>query len=467
MQEKPTVLLVDDEQQILFTASLAIRSAGLAEVVTLDDGRKVLPLLATREISAIVLDLAMPFLSGIELIDELGREHPEIPLIVMTGANDLNTAVQCMKAGAFDYLVKPVEAERFLTSISRALEMRALKDEVVSLKQHLLEGRVENAAAFSRILTANKDIRSIFQYLEAVAVSTQPVLITGETGVGKELFARAVHDLSGRAGQFIAINTAGLDETAFSDTLFGHVKGAYTGAEGRREGLIARAAGGTLFLDEIGELKDALQVKLLRLLQDQVYYPLGSDSASRSEARIVVATNQELQERMAAGLFRKDLYYRLRCHHVHVPPLRRRKEDIPLLLDQFLDEAAAALGKTKPTVPVELIALLNAYDFPGNVRELKALVHDALARHTRGVLSLTVFREQITQRNGAPRQEPAPGPSASGGLFEIEGRLPTLKEAEEYLMTESMRRAQGNQGVAAAMLGMTRQALNKRLLRKK
>ena len=273
--------------------------------------------------------------------------------------------------------------------------------------------------------------------------------------------------MSGRTGQFIAINTAGLDETAFSDTLFGHVRGAYTGAESKREGLIAKAAGGTLFLDEIGQLKDALQVKLLRLLQDQAYYALGTDAPSRCDARIVVATNEDLQERMAAGTFRKDLYYRLRCHHVHVPPLRNRKQDLPLLLDRFLEEAATALNKPKPTIPAELIALLNAYDFPGNVRELKALVHDAVARHTRGVLSLSVFREQITHRKGGHLRVSASDPAAASPLFDIAGRIPTLKEAEDYLIAESMRRAQGSQGVAAAMLGMSRQALNKRLLRGK
>jgi two-component system, NtrC family, response regulator HydG len=465
MNENQTVLLVDDEQPILYVTDLMIRSAGIADVVTLDDSRKVLPLLADRDISLVVLDLTMPFMSGKELMEAIGREYPDVTVIVMTGTNDLDTAVQCMKSGAFDYLVKPVEQERFLSSITRALEVRSLKNEVMSLKRHLLENRLEEAPEFSKIITGSKSIRSLFQYLEAISSSSQPMLITGETGVGKELFAKAVHDLNKRSGQFIAVNTAGLDETVFSDTLFGHVKGAYTGADGKREGLIAKAAGGTLFLDEIGDLKDALQVKLLRLLQDQVYYPLGSDVLMRSEARIVVATNQNLQERMAAGTFRKDLYYRLRYHHIHIPPLRERIEDIPLLVDHFMKEAAVALNKSKPVVPAELIALLNSHDFPGNVRELGAMVHDAVARHTRGVLSLTVFREQITQQKRASGKDLVSNHSDQGSLFDIQGRLPTLKEAEDYLVSESVRRAHGNQGIAATMLGLTRQALNKRLQR--
>lgn len=465
MNGKKTVLLVDDERHILYAADLTIRSAGIAEVVTLDDSRKVMPLLADRNIAVIVLDLTMPFLSGKKLMEEIGREYPETTVIVMTGSNDLDTAVQCMKAGAFDYLVKPVEQERFLTSVTRALEVRSLKDEVMCLKQHLLDNRIEYAPALSRIITASKNIQSLFQYLMAIAYSGQPVLITGDTGVGKELFAQAVHDLSKRTGQFIAINTAGLDETVFSDTLFGHVKGAYTGADSRRPGLIDKAAGGTLFLDEIGDLREALQVKLLRLLQDKVYYPLGSDAPSRSETRIVVATNQNLQERMETGMFRKDLYYRLRYHHIHIPPLRERKEDIPLLVDHFLQEAAVALNKSVPTVPIELIALLNSYDFPGNVRELGAMVYDAVARHGRGVLSLTIFREHIMELKRATRKKSGSNHSDPGSFFEIQDRLPTLKEAEDYVVSESMRRAQGNQGIAAAMIGLTRQALNKRLLR--
>jgi transcriptional regulator with PAS, ATPase and Fis domain len=354
-----------------------------------------------------------------------------------------------------------------MTSVRIALEVRTLKTEVMELKQQLLQGKVENPAAFAGIITASRQMRAVFQYLETVSVSLHPMLITGETGVGKELFAQAVHNLSSRRGQFIAVNVAGLEETAFSDTLFGHAKGAYTGADSRREGMIVKASGGTLFLDEIGDLKDQLQVKLLRLLQDNLYYPLGQDIQVRSEARIVVATNQDLTERMNSGLFRKDLFYRLRFHHVHIPPLRERKEDIPLLLDHFVREAASSLGKKTPPVPIEIYPLLNSYHFPGNVREFKAMVHDAVTRHVHGTLSLATFREHIRQGNTETGRDYSPAAEMNGAAFSIQGRLPTLKESEEYLIKEALDRANGNQGIAAAMLGLTRQALNKRLLREK
>jgi len=468
MNPPQTVLLVDDEQNALFGSSLLLRSGGIAEVLTLDDSRQVMPLLAGKEIAAMVLDLSMPYLSGSDLLSQIAQAYPEIPVIILTAASELEIAVQCMRAGAFDYLVKPVEKDRFISSVKMALEMRALRKETFSLREQLLKGRVEHAEAFSAIITANREMRAIFQYIEAIAPSSQPVLITGETGVGKELIAKAVHDVSGRSGQFVAVNVAGLDDTTFSDTLFGHVRGAYTSAEGKREGLISKASQGTLFLDEIGDLKDSLQVKLLRLLQDQTYYQLGSDTPLRSNARIVVATNQDLQEKILAGTFRKDLFYRLRCHHIHIPTLRERKDDIALLTEHYIEEVSLSLGRKKPLIPAELIPLLCSYPFPGNVRELIALIHDAVARHHgNGMISLETFHEKIREGNIEAGKKPSVSSGGAESFFSLAGRLPTLKEAEDFLIMEAMSRADGNQGIAAGMLGMTRQALNKRLIRKK
>lgn len=339
-------------------------------------------------------------------------------------------------------------------------EEEALRTEVSSLKQHLLADRLAHEDAFSDIITRSEKMRAIFRYTEVISPSQQPVLITGETGVGKELIARVIHTLSGSAGSYVTVNVAGLDDAVFSDTLFGHKRGAYTGADHSREGLVAQAAGGTLFLDEIGDLRESSQVKLLRLLQEQTYYPLGSDIPTRSSARIVVATNRDLEREMSEGRFRRDLYYRLIAHHIHVPPLRERKEDIPLLLDHFLAEAAQALHKRKPTPPPELITFLSAYDFPGNIRELKALVTDAVAMHRSGVLSMQRFRDVI----GRDLRPIHPSP-AEGAPFDLAGRFPTLREAEEYLIKEALRRSHGNQRIAASFLGITSQALNKRLRR--
>ncbi|MGE5239713.1 MAG: sigma-54 interaction domain-containing protein [Chloroflexota bacterium] len=350
-----------------------------------------------------------------------------------------------------------IAVTRDITERKQAEE--ALRLEVSSLRQHLFSDRLAREEAFSSIVTRSKKMRAIFQYVEVIAESPQPVLIVGETGVGKELIARVIHELSGRPGSYVTVNVAGLDDAVFSDTLFGHRKGAYTGADSAREGLIAQASDGTLFLDEIGDLKESSQVKLLRLLQEQTYYPLGSDAPKQSNARILVATNRDLERLMSEGRFRKDLYYRLIAHHVTIPPLRERKEDIPLLLDHFLGKSSYALGKKKPTPPAELITLLTAYDFPGNVRELEALVTDAVARHRSGVLSMDRFREVVGR-------EPHTGDLSGEDVpLEISTRFPTLKEAEEFLIREALRRSHGNQRIAASFLGITSQALNKRLRR--
>ena len=461
------VLLVDDEPQQLRSASMILRASGIANVMTLDDSREVLPLLEARDIGVLVLDLMMPHLSGTTLLQHVAEVYPDLPVILMTARNDLDTAVDCMRRNASDYLVKPVAKNRLVAAIQRALEIRGLRDEVLSLKDRMLTNELRHPTAFSAIITQSRAMQAMFRYVEAVATSPQPVLITGETGTGKELLARAAHQLSGAAGELIAVNVAGLDDAMFSDTLFGHEKGAFTSAEQRREGLITQAQGGTLFLDEIGDLSMASQVKLLRLLQEGAYYPLGADRSRRSHARIVAATNYDVVERVNTGLFRKDLYYRLRAHHLHIPPLRERREDIPLLTQHFLEQAAQELGKTAPTPPIELLQLLSTYAFPGNVRELEAMVFDAVAHHPGGNLSLKRFREVIQcsqplESDGAPQ---VGLPTYLRARFP--DRLPTLKEAEEALIAEALQRVDGNQGLAANLLGLTRQALNKRLTRRK
>lgn len=457
------IVLVDDEPEILFSSAAILRRAGLDNLHTLEDSRKLLPLLAEQEVAVIVLDLWMPHFSGQELLEKVISDYPQVPVIVMTAASEIETAVACIKAGAFDYLVKPVEISRFISCIRRALEMNSLRHENSSLRESLLTGQLKREDAFSEIITQESRMKAIFGYLEAVAETGQPVLIAGETGVGKERLVRVLHKLSGRKGELVAVNVAGLDDMMFSDTLFGHKKGAYTGAEQARDGMIAKAAGGTLFLDEIGDLNLASQVKLLRLLQEGEYYPLGSDVIRRTDARIVVATNQNLRNLMAEGKFRKDLFFRLSAHQVNVPPLRERKKDIPLLLDHFLGEAACIFNKKKPTLPPELVNYLSLYHFPGNIREFRAMIFDAMARHTQGMLSMSVFKSQIGQQTACVDSSPATLEfNWPNGLS---GRFPTLKEAENYLIEEALARANGNQGAAASFLGISRQALNQRLAR--
>jgi DNA-binding NtrC family response regulator len=460
------ILLVDDEQQILFSYSLMLRGAGMENILTIKDSRKVLPLLAKQNVAVIILDLIMPHISGTELLTKIKLEFPHIPVIVMTALNELEKAVECMKCGASDYLVKPVEESRFISSIQKALELRDLRNEITSLKKHLLTGELEHRAAFSSIITRSKKMLAIFHYIEAIAKSQKPVLITGETGVGKELIAKAIHEVSGLKGAHIAVNVAGLDDTMFSDTLFGHKKGAYTGADRDREGLIVKAAEGTLLLDEIGDLSISSQVKLLRLLEEKIYYPLGSDLPEKSNARIIACSNQDIQKQMSEGKFRRDLYYRLCAHHIHIPPLRERLQDIPLLLDYFLEEASKSLKKKKPTPSPELITLLSNYHYPGNIRELQAMVYDAVAQHESGKLSLDTFKRFMKQKGPTPQPQLSLPANNEVSLLEIFGHFPTLKEVEDYVINEALKCSDGNQGKAAALLGITRQALNQRLKKK-
>jgi len=459
------VLLVDDEEQFLISSDMTLRSSGISPVVTVDDSRRVIPLLAETDASVVVLDLNMPFVTGEELLRKIRVEFPQIPVIIMTGMDDVKTAVECMRGGAFDYLVKPVESSRFVSSVRKALEMRALRGEISSLKKRLLTDGLESEEAFSAIVTRSKKMHAVFLYLEAVVRSGQPILITGETGVGKELVARAIHQASGCRGPYVPVNVAGLDDAMFSDTLFGHTKGAFTGAAQARDGLVAHAAAGTLFLDEIGDLAESSQVKLLRLLEERQYYPLGSDVPKTCEGRIVCATAQNLQERMGLGRFRKDLYYRLSGHQVRVPSLRERPEDISVLVDRFLEEAAHALGKRRPTLPQETLTLLSTHDFPGNVRELKTMIFDAVAKHRGGVLSLERFRQAVAEgRSGDGTGSLPEGVNSSSPVL-LTDRFPTLMETERFLISEALKRAKNNQGIAATLLGISRQALNKRLQR--
>ena len=460
------ILIVDDEAAILLAIDTALQMAGYSNTLTCQDSRQVMEMLTHNEVEVLLLDITMPHVDGRQLLDQVGREFPEVPVIIVTGAVDVETAVLCMKSGAFDYVVKPVEVDRLLTSVNRAVSFRELKRENFALKQHILNDTLEKPEAFTDIITRNKKMLSIFQYIESIAQTSQPVLIRGETGVGKELVARTLHILSGLQGAFVAINVAGLDDNVFSDTLFGHVRGAFTGAERDRRGLIERAADGTLFLDEIGDLSPASQVKLLRLLQESEYFPLGQDVAKHSNARIVASSNVDLWERQKAGFFRKDLNYRLRTHRIYIPPLRERKDDLPLLVDHFLGKAAAELKKNKPTLPEELFALLGTHSFPGNVRELQTLVFDAVSQHKGGILSLSVFKNYLKRHRS--RENPdsdGPGESPDKGTERLgfPTILPTIKQATRQLVAEALERSGGNQSVAAGMLGITQQALSKRI----
>ena len=457
------VMMVDDEAQAITSFEMALRSANMNNFIRCHDSRDVMPLLSSQNIEVMLLDLRMPHISGEELLPMITSDYPEIPVVVITGTNDVDTAVKCMQRGAFDYILKPVEKSRLIGGVKRAVELRELQRENQLLKSHVLSDELERPEAFSEIITVSPSMRSIFQYIEAIANSPRPVSITGETGVGKELVARAVHTLSNRKGDFVPVNVAGLDDHVFADSLFGHKKGAFTDAREARSGLVEQAAGGTLFLDEIGDLSTSSQVKLLRLLQEGEFFPLGSDVAKRSDARIVVATNQNLEALHSSGKFRMDLYYRLCSHHIQIPTLGERREDLPVLVDHFLAKASKTLKKKKPTPPAELITLLATYHFPGNIRELESMIFDAVSRHKSGKLSMDLLKAHITQKHPALKTDSGDLPPETTTPVIFSEQLPTLKEAEQFLIDEAMSRSNGNQSIAALSLGISRQALNKRL----
>lgn len=454
------ILLVDDEQAFLFSAENVLVANGLTNVKCLSDSTKVLERLLEEEFSVIVLDMNMPYVTGMDLLPQIVEKHPNTPVIILTAVNDVEAAVQSIKTGAFNYILKPVDDARLVTTIRGALELKDARDENIRLKDYLLKDKLDHPEAFANIITKSSSMRAIFKYIEAISKTSLPVLITGETGVGKELIANAIHKLSGRSGEIVSLNVAGVDDNLFSDTLFGHKKGAYTGADSERRGLIEQAELGTLFLDEIGDLGLESQVKLLRLIQDRKYFPLGSDIAKLSDTRIICATNQNIDPMKEGSTFRKDLYFRLQTHLINIPPLRERKNDISLLINFFLEKAAAQLNKKKPTPPKELYTLLSNYSFPGNVRELEGIIFDAVSVHTSGVMSLGPIREKIF-RDGNLIDE-----STAAEELIFPEQLPSLKETEEALINEALKRANGNQNIAADLLGMSRRALNNRLTRK-
>lgn len=461
------VLLVDDEGQFLQSAHFSLKTSGISNVEKCEDSRCVMEILSKKKVSVILLDILMPYFTGKELLSQIAVKYPDIPVIMLTALNEIETAVECIKSGAFDYLVKPIDKTRLVMTLKRAIEFREMKVENTRLQESLLGNAPLDKSFFSDIISDSIIMKGIFKYIEAIASTPLPILVTGETGSGKELIAKAIHNASNKKGAFVAVNVAGLDDSLFSDTLFGHEKGAFTGADVRRGGLIQKAAGGTLFLDEIGDLKMESQVKLLRLLEDRSYYQVGADTSLVTDARIIVATNCDILQKYNEGNFRADLFYRLNGHHIRIPPLRKRREDIPLLVHYFMEKASEEMKKKVPSLPEELFVLLNVYQFPGNIRELKGMIYDAISRHQSGILSLETFKEHVEFSKLLPfNPEVYENKINNNQKVQFFGQLPTLHEIEEILVKEALKRSSGNQSIAASMLGLTRSALNKRINKK-
>ena len=454
------ILLVDDEPTELDAYSLLLNSMGFQNVRTVSDSRLVLATIETMRSPVVFLDLNMPHLSGQEVLRQLKLAKPQIPVIIVTADSEIETAVECLRLGAHDYLVKPIDLKMFSSALRNALEIGLLRNEVLSLKGISFGSGQGRNPAFADIVTKNQNMFSIFEYIESIASSGLPALILGETGSGKELIAKAIHQVSNLPGEFVAVDISGLDDTLLSDTLFGHTRGAYTGADKSRPGLIERAASGTLFLDEIGDLSEASQVKLLRLLQEKIYYPLGSDQPKHCQARIVTAANKDLSTLAGqAGEFRMDLYYRLSTHLIRVPPLRERTEDIPLLVMHLIAESASLMNKPAPTISDQAMTRLLRHPFWGNVRELKAYISDAVARCRHGHIDEDLINERLSQT--APKGKNHIVDSTP--LESLFGHFPSIEELVEYAIQSALTVTNNNQSQASQLLGVSRQALNKRL----
>jgi DNA-binding NtrC family response regulator len=452
------ILIVDDEQDVAHAIERTLRINGYNNLHPISDSREVLNTLEKSNASLVILDITMPFISGDKLLVEIVARYPCLPVIMATAMDSAELVVDCMRKGAYDYIGKPLSTNRLLASIGGALELWELRRENKALRNKEKKGVPAQPAFFSEILTQNADMLALFRYIEVIAPSSQAVLVSGETGVGKELFALAIHNASGRKGRFVAVNVAGVDDEVFSDTLFGHIKGAFTGANSDREGQIKKAASGTLFLDEIGDLSLKSQVKLLRLLQEKVYLPLGADTARETDARIIVAINQNLEEMVAKGTFRKDLYYRIYAHHVAVPPLRQRFDDLPLLIKHFVQLAADELGKKPMTIPEQLYPFLRNHAFPGNIRELQAVILDAASRQAGSHLGLdtvaSILSLKKNQKNAVVENDGEEGKLVTFGTV-----LPSMQEVRILLIKEALKRADGNGSLAAKFIGITRQSL--------
>jgi len=366
------ILIVDDEEVVRTNIAEFLESQGYV-VGCAADGRIALEQLLEEDYALVVTDIRMPEMDGIELLKRIVDERPETSVLLMTAYASVETVIDSLRLGAYDYLLKPVVFEDLLQRIENLFSYRHLKDEVGRLRRDL-RGRL----GFEGIVGSSPVIRETFELIERVAPTTTTVLIVGESGTGKELVARAIHQHSNLADmEFLAVNMAAMPRDMVEAQLFGHEKGAFTGADRRRDGLLRSVRGGTVFLDEVGEVPLSAQVKLLRAVEEQEVFPVGADRPVKVDFRLVAATNRDLETAVKEGAFRQDLYYRLNVFQIRVPPLAERRDDIPALVDHFVALHCRALGKERPTVSNETMKLLLAYSWPGNVRELSNVLERA------------------------------------------------------------------------------------------
>ena len=442
--DAPTVLVVDDEPSNLASLEKIFQRDGL-RVMTADNAKTALEIARTHRVQVVLTDLMMPGVSGLELLKALRQASPDTEVVVMTAYGTVETAVQAMREGAYDFVEKPLKRMTIVKSVRKAAERQSLVVENRSLKQEI------RLLTRREIVGSSPALRRVLEIATQAAPSSATVLVLGESGTGKELLARFIHEHSARSrAPFVAVNCSAIPETILEGELFGHEKGAFTGALAKREGRFAKAAGGTLFLDEIGELSPSVQVKLLRVLQEGEYEPVGGDTV-RADVRIVAATNKDLRAEVAAGRFREDLFYRLNVIAITAPPLRARREDIPLLVDHFLGVYCAKNGRPRLEAPREVLQALLDYSWPGNVRELENVIERAVVLCRGERFGVDDLPDQVRQAEGA---EP------SSIAFSVGT---PLDEVERRLIRETLRHARGDKSVAAQLLGISTRTVYRKL----
>ncbi|MFT3775360.1 MAG: sigma-54 dependent transcriptional regulator [Minicystis sp.] len=436
--------MVDDEPSNLASIEKIFQRDGL-RVLTADGAKSALEIVRTHRVQVVLTDLMMPGVSGLELLRAIKQIAPDIEVVMMTAYGTVETAVQAMREGAYDFVEKPLKRMTIVKSVRKAAEKQQLLAENRSLRNEI------KLLTRREIVGSSPALRRVLDVATQAAPSSATVLILGESGTGKELVARFIHDHSARAkAPFIAVNCSAIPESILEAELFGHEKGAFTGAITRRDGRFARAAGGTLFLDEIGELSPSVQVKLLRVLQEGEYEPVGGDTV-RADSRIVAATNKDLRAEVAAGRFREDLFYRLNVIAVTAPPLRARREDIPLLVDHFLGVYCAKNNRPRLEAPREVLSVLTDYSWPGNVRELENVIERAVVLCRGDRLTVDDLPDVVRQ-----------GESVEPSTITFSVGTP-LDEVERRLIRETLRHAKNDKSVAAQLLGISTRTIYRKL----
>jgi len=448
-----TVLVVDDEPNLLTVMQMTLEEAG-HRVLTASSGEDAVGMLRDPDLDVVLSDLKMPGMSGEQFVARCHRERPDVPVIVVTAYGSIDSAIECLRAGASDYVCKPFEPEQLQFAVRGALRLRDLQQE--NLQLHAV---VSSSQAAKRLIGDSDAMRTLRSEIERVAPYKTNVLITGESGTGKEAVARAIHELGPRADRpWVAINCSAIPRDLIESELFGYVKGAFTGAVQNRMGRLEQANTGTLFLDEIGDLSPDLQAKLLRVIQEREFSPLGSDAIRRVDVRIIAATNRNLSKLVEKGLFREDLLYRLDVYRIRIPPLRERAADIPLLAEAFLADLRGEMDKSVEQISDEAMAALSAYDWPGNVRELRNAVERSLLSCRGDVIASDDLPDKVRGAAGGAR-------ARTGGLAQLHGRDldAWLEDGEREMITAALVACGGVQAQAARRLGISERSLWHRL----